>query len=294
MIQMITTYIGMVKRGEVFRQKEDGYLLLVDGHEVLLPFADDDFEFTDDETINVFIYSDKDGQVLATAKVPTVQRGTYGWAKVTDVVPHLGVFVQIGIENDILVPKDKLPAVDTVWPKIDDQLLVTLDTDRQHRLLAIPAQENVFYDQREIATDDLMYAQVNGYVYQTGYEGSAVFTNEGYRGFIHRTMREKEPRLGEHVTGRIIDVKEDGTINVSLLPKKRERMDQDAETILQYLHEHSGQMPFGDKSEPEQIRQTFKMSKSAFKRALGMLMRQKRITQHQGHTFLSHSVPKDH
>src|SRR5699024_3911156 len=144
----------------------------------------------------------------------------------------------------------------------------------QHRLLAIPAQENVFYDQREIATDDLMYAQVNGYVYQTGYEGSAVFTNEGYRGYIHRTMREKEPRLGEHVTGRIIDVKEDGTINVSLLPKKRDRMDQDAKLILKKLPDQGGKIPFGDKSDPEQIRQTFKMSKSAFKRALGMLMRQ--------------------
>lgn len=286
MIYMDAAYIGTVRRGELFRHVEDGYLLLIDEFEVLLPFADTDFDITDDEAMDVFIYSDKAGQVLATATIPTVQKGTYGWATVADVIPHLGVFVNIGIETEILVSKDDLPAIQSVWPKIDDKLFVTLDTDRQHRLLAILASENIVYERREIATVNMMYDEVSGYVYKTGYEGSAIFTDGGYRGFIHRTMREQEPRLGEFVTGRIIDVKDDGTINVSLLPRKRDQMVRDAESILNYLQKNGGTMPYSNKSHPEHIRQTFHISKSAFKRALGQLMRQKLIEQRNGETIL--------
>src|SRR5699024_3556145 len=114
---------------------------------------------------------------------------------------------------------------------------------------------------------------VSGPVYFTSKEGSVMLTEEKYRGFIHHTEREREPRLGEHVTGRIIEVKEDGTLNVSLLPLKHERIDDDAELILAYLNEHDGEMPFNDRSSPDDIRNTFQISKSAFKRALGRLMR---------------------
>jgi|GEM_PF-344100 len=283
---MVAPYIGTVRCGELFRHTENGYLLLIDNFEVLLPFADTDFDITDDEAMDVFIYNNKEGQVLATATIPTVQKGTYGWVTVTDVIPHLGVFVYIGIETEILVSKDNLPALQSVWPKIDDKLFVTLETDRQNRLLAVPASENIFYERREIATANMMYNEVSGYVYKAGYEGSAIFTNDSYRGFVHRTMREREPRLGEYVTGRIIDVKEDGTINISLLPRKREQMERDAEIILNYLRDNGGSMPYGNKSDPEQIRQIFQMSKSAFKRALGQLMRQKVVTQHNDGTFL--------
>lgn len=288
------TYIGTVKYGELFRHTEKGYLLLVDHHEVLLPFADTDYDFTDDEAIEVFIYSDKQGNVLATSTIPTVQQGVYDWASVTDVISNLGVFINIGIEVDILVPQDYLPTVRSVWPKIGDKLFVTLTTDRQNRLLALPAKEKEFYERREIATRNRMYDQVSGYIYQTGYEGSAIFTDNGYRGFIHRTMREKEPRLGEYVTGTIIDVKDDGTINISLLPKKRERIDRDAEKILEVLHKNDGQIPFSDKSSPEQIRKNFQMSKSAFKQALGRLMKQNQIIQRNGKTFLVKNRKNNH
>src|SRR5699024_5469867 len=91
MINMNETYIGTVRRGEIFRHLENGYLLLVDGFEVLLPFADTDFNITDDEAMDVFIYNDRSGEVLATTTIPSVQKGTFDWVKVVDVVPHLGV-----------------------------------------------------------------------------------------------------------------------------------------------------------------------------------------------------------
>lgn len=291
---MDADYIGTIRHGELFRHVEKGYLLLVDDYEVLLPFEDTDFNITDDEAMEVFIYSDQSGRVLATATIPSVTKKTFGWATVTEVIFPLGVFVNIGLQTNILVPKDHLPAVQAVWPTKDDKLFITLKTDRKKRLLAVPAKEADIYERREIATAAMMHNEVSGYVYKTGYEGSAIFTDDRYRGFIHRTMREREPRLGEYVTGSIIDVKDDGTVNISLLPKKRDQIDRDATYILNYLHEKDGSMPYGDQSKPEQIRQTFQMSKSAFKRALGRLMKQKHIVQRDGKTYLLNNDKSNH
>ena len=91
-----------------------------------------------------------------------------------------------------------------------------------------------------------------------------------------------EPRLGQDVTVRIIDVKEDGSLNGSLLPRKHERLGEDAEKIFAYLESVGGKMPFGDKSTPEEIQEMFGMSKGAFKRALGTLMKAKKIKQQEG------------
>ncbi|MBC3210470.1 hypothetical protein HU755_27090, partial [Pseudomonas sp. SWRI111] len=76
---------------------------------------------------------------------------------------------------------------------------------------------------------------IHGYIYRTAKVGSWIYTAEGFKGFIHESERGQEPRLGEKVNGRIIDVKLDGTINVSLLPRKEEALDKDAQQILDYL-----------------------------------------------------------
>ena len=119
-------------------------------------------------------------------------------------------------------------------------------------------------------------------IYRTAKAGSWIFTIEGYKGFIHESQRRQEPRIGEKVEGRIIDVKEDGTINVSLLPRKHEAIDVDAEKIYEYLLSRGGSMPYGDKSLPEDIDSVFGMSKGAFKRALGKLMKEGKVYQGNG------------
>src|SRR5699024_8137084 len=168
-----------------------------------------------------------------------------------------------------------------------DQLYVTLDTDKKGRLLAVPATEKVFNDLYGFATEVELNDAVVGRAIRVDREGTVIFTDENYRGFIHHTEREKEPRLGEQVTGRVVEVKEDGTLNVSLMPLKHERMSDDAEKILMFLEKtEDGSMPFGDRSDPEKIRATFGMSKSAFKRALGRLMKERKIEQQDGKTYL--------
>lgn len=277
---------GRVQTMTVLREIETGYVLAKDGDEALLHHNETEYQLNPGQKTDVFLYYDKKGQIIATTTLPSVQMDTYNWVDVVEVIPDLGAFVNIGIAKEILVSKDDLPLLEEVWPEPGDKLYITLGKDRKERLLAIPAAEGVFSRMWDLAPDKLLHSTVIGRIYQTGKEGSVMITTENYRGFIHYTERKQEPRLGEEVTGRVIEVKVDGTLNVSLRPLKRESMTEDAAQILEHLHQQDGAIPFSNKSEPDDIRDTFQISKGAFKRALGKLMKEGKIEQHDGNTYL--------
>lgn len=279
--------IGTIQTATVLRKIETGYVLQKETDEVLLHHNEALKELEVDEEVEVFLYQDKSNQLIATAKLPTIVMDRYDWAEVIEVVPNLGAFVHIGIDKDILVSIDDLPLFEKVWPIPGDMLYVTLGKDQEERLIALPATESIFQGMRELAPEELFNQPIEGHVYRTSKEGTAIFSNEGYRGFIHHTERIEEPRLGELVSGRVIAVKDDGTVNLSLKPLKQESMGPDADAILAYLENHDGVMPYTDRSDPNDIRKVFNISKSAFKRALGRLMKQSKIEQQDGQTFLT-------
>lgn len=261
--------IGKIETLTVLRKIDTGYVLTNGKEEVLLHISESDEGIEEEQDINVFLYQDKKGQLVATMSLPNVRLDTYDWAEVVEVVKDLGVFVTIGINKEILVSKDDLPLLESVWPQAGDLLFVILDRDKKGRLLAKPATESVVENDWELAPLTIKNAPTSGRVYRTNKEGTVIITEEGYRGFIHHSERKQEPRLGEWVKGRVIDVKEDGTINVSLRPLKREGMIEDAGTILEYIESNGGIMLYSDKSDPEEIRNTFNLSKAAFKREIG-------------------------
>ncbi|GAB2571057.1 CvfB family protein [Gracilibacillus alcaliphilus] len=275
--------IGTIQTLKVLRTIDTGYVL---ENDILLHHNETDSELEAEQSVDVFLYQDKKGQTIATTQLPTIQIDKYGWAEVVEVLPHLGVFVNIGTSKEILVSKDDLPLFESVWPIIGDELYVSLGKDRKGRLLALPATEGIMERIFELAPDDLLNATISGRIYRTDREGSACITDEGYRGFIHHTERKEEPRLGERVEGRVIEVKHDGTLNVSLRPLKQHSMGEDADMILARLEESNGIIPFSDKSDPEDIRGTFHISKAAFKRALGKLLKEGKVEQRDGKTYL--------
>ncbi|MFD2750447.1 S1 RNA-binding domain-containing protein [Virgibacillus siamensis] len=274
----------MIQTLEVIRKIDTGYVL--EGN-ILLHHNEIDNQLEPGQHIEIFLYTDKKGQTVATGKIPFISRDTYGWADVVEKMPGLGVFVDIGTTKEILVSMDDLPLFEKVWPDEKDKLFVTLGKDRKGRLLAIPAAESAFDHLWETAPGAILNKTISGRVYRTSKEGAAVITANNYRGFIHHTERKTEPRLGELVKGRVIDVKEDGSINISLRPIKKESRIEDADNILMHLEQNGGIMPFSDKSDPEDIRGTFNISKAAFKRALGKLMKEQKVEQRNGNTFLT-------
>ncbi|AXI10114.1 hypothetical protein CUC15_14765 [Oceanobacillus zhaokaii] len=283
---MNTLRIGTVQTMNVLRKIETGYVLTKEGEEALLHHNETDHELEENQEVDVFLYNDKKGNIAATTTIPAVQMDAYDWAEVVEVIPKLGAFVNIGIAKEMLVSVDDLPLFEDVWPNIGDKLFVTLGKDQKGRLLALPATEGVIAREVELAPDELLNQQISGTVYHTSREGSAILTEENYRGFIHHSERKIEPRLGELVHGRVIEVKVDGTLNISLRPLKQDSMGEDADAILAHLEAHDGIIPFSDKSDPDDIRGTFNISKAAFKRALGKLMKEGKIEQRDGNTYL--------
>ena len=268
------------------RKIAEGFILTDGREEVLLPEDEADDSLEEGQELEVFLYRNKKDQLLATRSIPESRIDAYGWAEVMEVVPGLGVFVDIGIPKEVLVSIDDLPLLKNVWPREGDWLFVSLKTDKQGRLLAKPVTEEDVRQDLVKAPASALKQLVTGRIYRAARAGSFLLTEEGYRGFIHPTERKTEPRLGETVTGRVIDVKADGTINVSLLPLKQAGIEEDAAAILEYLERHEGKMPFHDKSDPEKIRETFQISKAAFKRALGKLMKEKKVVQDESGTSL--------
>lgn len=278
--------IGQVETLTVARKTEFGYFLTDGKEDVLLHKNETDKEWREGEQVTVFLYTDSMGRIAATTTIPSITLERYDWAKVSSAKEEMGVFINIGIQKEILLGKEDLPRKKEVWPKEGDLLYIKLRVSRNNRIYAKLANDDVFDQIKIRASQKDFNKNVEGYIYRTAKIGSWIYTNEGYKGFIHESERKDEPRLGQKVKGRIIDVKEDGTINVSLLPRKHEAIDENAGKIYSYLQSRDGAMPFGDKSQPEDIEAHFQMSKGAFKRALGKLIKEGKVYQENGWTFI--------
>ncbi|MCM3570029.1 S1 RNA-binding domain-containing protein [Neobacillus mesonae] len=277
--------VGQTTILTVARKTPFGYFLTDGNEDVLLHINETDREFEEGEEVEVFLFVDSEGRPAASTVIPEIAVGRYAWVKVSDVKPEIGVFMNIGLKKDILLGKEDLPAHKSVWPKEGDMLFITLRVNRNYLLYAKLANDQVIKSISMKATRESFNKNVQGYIYRTAKVGSWMYTLEGLKGFIHESQRKQEPRLGEKVEGRVIDIKEDGTINVSLLARKQEALDLDAEHIYEYLMSRNGAMPYTDKSMPEDIQERFGLSKAAFKRALGKLMKEGRVYQENGWTY---------
>lgn len=239
------------------------------------------------DKVEVFLYTDRRGDLHATTAIPTIRKEEYGWARVLRTVKHEGAYVDIGTSREVLVRAEDLPKIEELWPQTGDHLYITLKPDRNGSLYGRLITEEKVVDLYEGAMEDQFNLNIVARPYRLLPVGTFLIgVDEPYRIFVHESERKAEPRLGQEVSVRIIDVKEDGSMNGSLLPRKHERIGGDAEQVLNYLEDVGGRMPFGDKSSPEEIKEMFNMSKAAFKRALGTLMKAQKIKQVDGWTEL--------
>jgi uncharacterized protein len=284
-IMALIEQVGQIVTLDVARKAAYGFFLTDGEEDVLLHSNEAETEYEEGDKVEVFLYPDAHGRVVATSKMPSIKAGEYAWLKVVDTKPGIGVFLDIGIQKDILLGEEDLPAHKSIWPIVGDMVYATIRVNRQYRLYAKLATDPVIQEISAKATRSDFNKNVQGHIYRTAKVGSWIHTLEGFRGFIHESQRAEEPRLGQKVEGRIIDVKEDGSVNVSLLARKQESLEEDAESIFDYLLSRNGAMPFTDKSQPEDIKERFGMSKGAFKRALGKLMKDGKVYQEGAWTY---------
>lgn len=243
------------------------------------------------DSIKVFLFKDRRGNLSATSALPHITKGTYGWARVIKMDEREGASVDIGSSREVLVKPSDLPLLKELWPKTGDHLYMTLRTDFHGDLFGRLVTEDRVAETFVEAPTSVMNENLKARAYRLLPIGSFFITvPQGYRVFVHHTEQMAEPRLGEEVDVRVIGVKEDGSLNGSMLPRKQERLMDDAETLYRYLQDVGGKMPFTDKSTPDEIYDMFKLSKASFKRALGKLMKERKIEQKDGWTLVKSDI----
>ncbi|WP_301108521.1 S1-like domain-containing RNA-binding protein [Sporosarcina sp.] len=270
---------------EIIRQEGSRWVLDANGEEIYLNVSEAP-DAQENETVEVFLYMNRRGELTASGQLPDITNDTFGWAKVIRLEREEGAYVDIGSSFEVLVNRADFPRLKNLWPQPGDQLYMTLRSDPGGNLFGRLVTEERVQDHFTIAEEDMYNLNMKARAYRLLPVGSFFLTEDLYRIFVHETERLQEPRLGEEVELRIIGVRDDGTLNGSLLPRKQDRLQTDGGQILSYLEQSGGKMPFTDKSSPEEIEEMFQMSKGAFKRALGKLMKEGRIEQQDGWTNL--------
>lgn len=280
-----------MKKEKIFITGEVHFLKLIEKKSSSLVFQteegeevncnESDVESLDDyevgEEYSMFIYPSRSGKLFATPNIPDVLVGEYGFSKVVKVSDE-GVGLDIGFSREILLVAEDLPKLKSVWPKEGDELVITLRRDYEGQLFARIATETIIQEQYRKAGKELFNTEITAYPYRLMRVGTFLITKDGYKIFVHESERVREPRLGEEVTVRIIGVKDNGELNGSFLPRAHERIDEDSQTILDYIENNNGYCDYTDKSSPEEIKAIFGMSKGSFKKAVGRLFKNKKIT----------------
>jgi predicted RNA-binding protein (virulence factor B family) len=278
--------LGNIFTAVVIDENDKYYFVQKNGHTFRLPKTEG--EHTLGEAVEGFGYTNLNHDLSMTTLIPKVRVGHYAFGTVTAVRRDLGVFVDIGLpDKEMVVSLDELPTIKEIWPKKGDQLMITIRVDSKDRMWGSLAEEKIFRALSKLGTDELKNLDTTGTVFRLKLVGTYLLTDDFYLGFIHPSERYQEPRLGEKVQGRVVGVRPDGVLNISLKPRAYEMIDDDAAMILAVLERSPEKsMPYTDKSSPEEIKQVFGISKGQFKRALGNLMRQRKIEQKEGSTFL--------
>lgn len=276
----MNTLLANFVTGLVTDENKDFYFVQKDGQTFAL--AKEEGQYQLGQSVTGFAYHDMKQRLRLTTKKVTSTRTSFGWGQVTDVRKDLGVFVDTGLpDKAVVVSLDILPEIKELWPKKGDQLYIKLDVDKKDRIWGLLAFAEDFQRLAGPAYDNMQNQELRAIVYRLKLNGTFVYLpDNNMLGFIHPSERYAEPRLGQELKVRVIGYRPvDRTLNLSLKPRSFEMLENDAQMIVAYLESNSGFMTLNDKSSPEDIKATFGISKGQFKKALGGLMKDKKIKQ---------------
>lgn len=223
---------------------------------------------TGDE-LDVFIYKDSEDRLIATTETPLVQVGETAVLEVKEV-SRIGAFLNMGLEKDLLLPfKEQNHRVQP-----GEKCLVALYVDKSHRLAATMKVYAYMSNQSPYKKDDW----VTGTIYEISEKlGAFVAVDNRYYGLIPRGELFGSYREGDVVEARVSKVRSDGKLDLNPKAKAYQQMETDAQMVLNAMEELGGVLPFNDRVAPEVIKQQFGLSKNAFKRAVGRLLKEGKI-----------------
>ncbi|WP_405379511.1 S1 RNA-binding domain-containing protein [Phascolarctobacterium sp.] len=240
------------------------------------------------DSVKVYLYLDPSKRLTASMKLPKMREGQLGYVRVLSVTRD-GGFVDIGAERGVFLPYSQMRGHvsegQLVWVK--------LYRDKSGRPAVTMRVEDDMVRASKPAEGIKVGDSVTGTIYNILPEGFFIFTTQRFIAFLHRSeVPGGRLDFGQQVTCRVTYIREDGRINVSMRLQKENAMIADAQDIYDFLQKRNGSMPYCDSTPLEIIKQKFGISKAAFKRALGHLMKEGKVRQEDGWTYLTEQENK--
>lgn len=223
------------------------------------------------DELEVFIYRDSEERLIATTRKPLAQLGDLAYLKV-NAKTKIGAFLDWGLERGLFLPfkEQKYPI------QVGKAYLVKVYLDKSQRLSATTA----IYEYLTAETPYQKNDKVLGTVYSLNPDiGAFVAVDNKYMGLIPVNEYFTDLREGDQVEARVIRVREDGKLDLSPRELSHVQMEDDTTKILQGIKSNEGFLSLNDKSSPVEIQSRLHMSKAAFKRAVGKLLKENKIIQ---------------
>lgn len=242
---------------------------------VLLPRKEVPENAQPGDEIEVFLYRDSKDRMIATVRQPKLSLGEVAVLRVKEN-GKIGAFLDWGLEKDLLLPFRE--QVRKVRP--GEECLVALYLDKSKRLCATMKVYHYLRTDSPYEKDQ----KVTGTLYEISDNfGAFVAVDNCYSALIPKKEPLENARVGDTVEARVTEVLKDGKLSLSLREKAYIQMNEDARKLLKLLEEQGGELPVGDKSSPEKIKELTGMSKNEFKRAAGNLYKQRlvQVEEHQ-------------
>lgn len=267
--------LGKTQTLEVARRSDFGvYLFDSNGskeEQILLPKNQVPEGLQPGDEVDVFVYKDSEDRYIATTETPALELGEVALLKVVQT-NRVGAFLDWGLLKDLLLPfKEQTKEVTE-----GDEVLVALYTDKSNRLCATMNVYHFLSTSAPYQKDD----HVTGHVYELSKNfGVFIAVDDKYSALIPKQEVFRNYVPGEVVQARIRNIRPDGKLVLSVREKSFIQMDTDAEIVYKRLSESPKKMlPFHDKTDAEIIKKEFHLSKNAFKRAIGRLMKEGKIS----------------
>lgn len=269
-----------MKLGEIqklkYEKKVAFGIYLSDGEErILLPKKQVPEGVKPGDEIEVFVYKDSKDRAIATTNMPKLKLGEFGVLTVSQL-NKVGAFLDWGLEKDLFLPFKEM----TRQPQEGDEIIVRVYIDKSSRLCA--SMKGIY----ELLSKKPPYKigdEVEARIYEFGHDfGTFVALEDKYTAMIPRHEDTTKYRIGDVIMVRVTGIKEDGKCDVTIRDKAYVQMEDDAQKLLELIESYAGVLPFSEKASPEVIMRETGMSKAAFKRAVGRLYKERKITLEGG------------
>ena len=267
--------LGEIQSLSIEKKVEFGVYLTDGSEKVLLPKKQVPEGIAIGDSIKVFVYKDSKDRLIATTNTPKLTLGQMGVLAVSQI-NKVGAFLDWGLEKDLFLPFKEM----TRKPEEGDEILVRVYIDKSKRLCA---SMKGLYEMLSTKPPSQVGDEVEARIYEFGHDfGTFVAIEDKYSAMIPRHEDVSKYRIGDVLMVRVTGIKEDGKCDVTIRDKAYVQMDEDAEALLDLIDSYAGVLPFTEKASPEVIKRETGLSKAAFKRAVGRLYKERKITLEGG------------